>query len=225
MRVVTCHQGQLQIAASQRSTPANTGDGDGPGDPALPTLESGHVHELLSTAGTPRTVAAWLSRAALQTEAVVWCEPNNGPYPPALAAMGLSPRRVHLLRPKNDVEAVWAITEALRCRAVGVTIATVPRLTPVEARRLQLAAEHGGGLGLLIRRPDAAIHAARTRWLVRPELGSPLTQRWRLRLVHGHGRPTDQDLLLEVNRETHHVRATAVLADRPNQTASARTAG
>lgn len=156
--------------------------------------------------------------------AVVWCDPEGHLYPPAMRAAGLSLDRVYLLRPKSHAETVWALAECLGCRGVSVVIAAPGRLTAVEARRLQLAAERGGGVGILLRRPGDTPHAARTRWLVRPAPGDALTQRWRLRRVHGHGRPTE-DIVVEVNRETHHVRTADVLADRPGQTASADTAG
>src|SRR2546423_471989 len=63
-----------------------------------------------------------------------------------------------------------------------------PRLTRVGARRLQLAAEAGGGVGLLLRPARSAQHyAAATRWLVAPTCGEASVQRWRVELVHGHG--------------------------------------
>ena len=222
MRVITCYQGQLQVAAAPAPSRAEAGVA---GDLALSHLERGYVHELLATDCMPRLVAAWLSAALASADAVVWCEAAGEPYPPALAAAGILPRRVYMVRPRTQAEAVWATTEALRCRGVGATIAMPERLTAVEARRLQLAAERGGGIGLLLRRLDGSPHAARTRWLVRPALGDPLTQRWRLRLIHGHGRPSDQDVLLEVNRETHHVRAADVVADRSREATPTRTAG
>lgn len=219
MRIVTSHQGRLQIADGGNAVlSASCG--------SLLALEAGHVHELLVEDITPRAVAAWLSGSTRQAGAIVWCEPRSGPYPPALSLAGVRTRGVYRLCPQTDADAYWAVTESLRCRGVAVTVAVAARLTPVQARRFQLAAERGGGLGLLIRPvAHAQEHAARTRWLVQPERGDPLVQRWRLRLIHGPGRPADEEFVLEVSRETHHVRATRLLADRPRQATPAVAAG
>jgi len=57
----------------------------------------------------------------------------------------------------------------MRCKGVGATIAQIDKLSRIEARRLQLATEQGGGIGLLLRKMDrhASIYAAATRWLGR----------------------------------------------------------
>jgi protein ImuA len=114
---------------------------------------------------------------------------------------------------------LWAVAECLRCRGVAATVAAPPRpLSRVEARRLQLAAERGGGAGILLRRasPSTTAHyAAATRWLVGPAPGADGVQRWHVRLLHGHGGRVGQAVLLEIDRDSNHVRATDPLADRP----------
>jgi hypothetical protein len=47
-------------------------------------------------------------------------------------------------------------------------------------------------------------------------------QRWSVELVHGHGGQVGKVLQIEVNRETHAMRASAPLADRPAAPASVR---
>ena len=79
--------------------------------------------------------------------AVVWSDPRHEAYPPALAAGGLPLERVVLLRPRSAADEVWALAECLRCRGVAAVVAAPPALSRVQARRLQLAAEHGGGGG------------------------------------------------------------------------------
>jgi len=155
----------------------------------------------------------------------MWCETVTNLNAQALVFAGLPPNQLYRVRPRNHREAIWAMTEALRCRGIRVAIAMPMRLNDVEARRLQLAAERGGGIGILLRRPHETIHAARTRWLVKPALGDALTQRWHVELIHGHGRPTGQSFLLEVNRETHHVREIAIVADRSAASTPAIVAG
>jgi hypothetical protein len=86
----------------------------------------------------------------------------------------------------------------------------------VQARRLQLAAEQGGNLGILLRSADAIDwpYAAATRWRITPARGERMVQRVRVELVHGHGGRVGQSVLLEMSRETNHVRAVSELADR-----------
>jgi hypothetical protein len=82
-------------------------------------------------------------------------DPQRQIYPPALAAIGFDLSGLLLLRPRTAAEELWAVTEALRCKGVGAVIAAMEKLTKIEARRLQLAAEQGGGIGILLRTAPA----------------------------------------------------------------------
>jgi hypothetical protein len=103
--------------------------------------------------------------------AIVWCDPQGKLYPPAVAAMGVPLDRLFLLRPKTIPDENWAIAECLRCRGVSATIASPRRLSRIEARRFQLAAERGKGIGILLRPYDrtANVYSATTRWLISPQ--------------------------------------------------------
>jgi protein ImuA len=232
MKLITCHGGRLLTLGE---TP---GDGlpcvsvspDVPsfqtGLPALDALapggafRRGTVHEILSdpAEGTPLFFATLLARAA-SGGALVWCDSGRGIYPPALAAQGIDLDRLFLLQPKTPAEQAWAVGECLKCRGVAAVVAEVNaahRLTRLDARRLQLSAERGGGVGLLLRPAGkaSAEHAAATRWLVRPAPGERTVQRWSVQLLQGHGGRIGHTVILEHSRETNRVRAVEKLADR-----------
>ena len=186
----------------------------------------GAVHEVLGEPahGTPRFFALLLARAAAAGGgAVVWSDPRGELYPPAGIGSGLPPDRLFFLQ-TGSADEVWAVAECLRCKGVAATVAAPPRLSRVEARRLQLAAESGGGVGILLRPAGApsAHYAAATRWLVRPDRGGEAVQRWSVQLAHGHGGQVGRAVRLEVCRDTNHVRAVNVLADRPGQAQAPR---
>jgi len=190
-------------------------------------FQGGAVHELLwrKSAGFPLSFALLLARAAQENGgAIAWNDPDRELYLPAVAAAGIDLRRLVLLRCSGRSEQMWALAECLRCPGLSAMVASVDKLSAIEARRLQLAAERGGGVGVLMRRYESrniATYAAASRWLIEPAPGSPQVQRWNVELLHGHGRRssfnpgrTSQVLLLEVDRETRAVRASGQLADR-----------
>ena len=90
-------------------------------------------------------------------------------YGPGLALMRLSLQHLVVLEVPRARDGLWAMEEALQCRAAG---AVVTELMGEDAdltatRRLALAAGAGGGLGLILRhRPCRAANAAMTRWEV-----------------------------------------------------------
>ncbi len=181
----------------------------------------GAVHEFLSGTGKTRSfvMPAILARPASELGWIAWCNPEGDLYPPALVAMGVPINRLLVLRPATLADTLWAATECLRCRGIAACIAPLEKITRVHARRLQLAAEQGGGVGLLLR-PAAAIgwpYAAVTRWMIRPARGERMVQRVGVELVHGHGGRVGQSVLLEMCRETNTVRAAAAVADRSDQ--------
>jgi protein ImuA len=159
--------------------------------------------------------------------AVICCDSTATLYPPAIAAMGIPLDRLYLLHPAAVVEQTWAIAECLRCRGVAAVVASISsRLSRVEVRRLQLAAERGGGVGILLRPSSANLsseYAAATRWLVTPARGERTVQRWKMQLIHGHGGRVGQAVFLEYHRDTAQttaVRAIEQLADRSGETAA-----
>jgi protein ImuA len=82
-------------------------------------------------------------------------------YPPAAAGLGIEPQGLMIVRTANEADHAWALDQALRCPAVGAVVAWPhpegTRLATKTFRRLQLAAEQGGSLGLLIR-PEQVRH-------------------------------------------------------------------
>ena len=147
---------------------------------------------------------------------LIWSDPRGDVYPPALAALGFDLTKLYLLRTETSADEAWAITECLRCRGVGTVIAAPQRLSRIVARRLQLAAERGGTVGILLRQKGRgdSIYAAATRWLVAPHPGERTVMRWTIQLLHGHGGRVGQTVFLEWCRETNSVRAVEKLADR-----------
>jgi protein ImuA len=76
-------------------------------------------------------------------------------YPPAAIALGVPADRMVVVKKQshhNHADMIWAIDQALRCDAVAAVWAELGSwLNDRDARRLQLAAEAGGTVGLFIR--------------------------------------------------------------------------
>jgi protein ImuA len=116
---------------------------------------------------------------------------NGAPYGPGLDAAGIAPERLITVAAVRARDVLWAMEEALRCRAVGVVIGEMrPRgIDQVVTRRLALAAAAGGTLGLILRAaPDDAPSAAATRWIIGAAPFSPLSAGGEERR-HGLGPP------------------------------------
>jgi protein ImuA len=82
-------------------------------------------------------------------------------YPPAAAAWRIDLSAMLVLRPTSEADALWGLDQALRCPSVGAVWARCDRLEGRDFRRLQLAAEYGGTLGLLVR---PARHRGQPTW-------------------------------------------------------------
>ncbi len=82
---------------------------------------------------------------------LVWIAPPHEPFAPALAQQGIELGRLLVVRPATATEALWA---AEQCLSSGVCAAVLLWLKGTDdrwLRRLKLAAEAGGALGVLFR--------------------------------------------------------------------------
>lgn len=84
---------------------------------------------------------------------------------------GLPARQLLLLKVARPRDALWAMEEALKCRALASVIAELPNDGAIAdltaTRRLTLAAREGGGFGFIFRhRPSPLASSAETRWQV-----------------------------------------------------------
>jgi protein ImuA len=231
MQFVSCHNGQIfKTSAATIASPKNRTFVTGLSaiDTLMPggAFPRGSVHEILSDPnyGTPRFFALLLAKSL--NGVIVWCDPEGTLYPPAVAAAGVPMEKLYLLHPKTQADQSWAIAECMRCKGVSATIAQVGRLSRIEARRLQLAAEQGGGIGILLRPMDrnASVYAAASRWLVSPAQGLRTVQRWKIQLIHAHGGRIGQTVILEHHRETNTLRASEQLANRQSETVATEVA-
>ncbi len=94
---------------------------------------------------------------------------SGTPYGPGLEAFGLAPERLLTVAAAQRRDLLWAMEEALRCRAVSTAIGELRHgdIDSVAVRRLSLAAAESGALALLLRAsPPNDASTAATRWIV-----------------------------------------------------------
>lgn len=151
--------------------PIDTALGGGFACAALHEFSAAAPAHLGATAGFALALAARAQECAKET---LWIATDFGLletgslYGPGLDQFGLAADRLLIVRVARPVDALFAMEEALKCRALSAVIAefdAAPDLTAT--RRLSLAARDGGGFGLLLRhRCDNAPSTAATRWQV-----------------------------------------------------------
>ena len=90
-------------------------------------------------------------QAAAEGGVIVVLDSQHRFYPPAAAVLGVDLEEVVVVRARRRHDQLWALDQALRCPAVAAVWAPLEQLDEHDFRRLQLAVEEGGGLGLLVR--------------------------------------------------------------------------
>src|SRR5215472_1613544 len=147
-------------------------------------LARGALHEILGMGGDEEDsalaaafAAGILGRLARTGNGgtVLWCLPRPDLYGPGLAAYGLDPRHLVLVRASCDAEILWAMEEGLRAPGIAAVVGEVGTLATVASRRLQLAAERSGITAFLLRRWRDGGQAARERILP-----NAAVTRWRI---------------------------------------------
>jgi|SRR5882757_4235841 len=82
---------------------------------------------------------------------LVWIAPPHEPYAPALAQSGIELKRLLIVRPPTATEALWAAEQALSSGVCAAVLLWLKGTDDRWLRRLKLAAEAGGSLGVLFR--------------------------------------------------------------------------
>jgi protein ImuA len=149
------------------------------------------------------------SVAARRPGVVLWALRGRDLFAPGLAGAGLPPDRVLYAECGGDEDVLAVMEEGLRHGGLAAVVGEVGRAAMPATRRLQLAAEEGGTLALMLRRrrgagddPLAAPSAAVTRWRLACVPSSPLPAagigraRWRLTLARQRG-GAPFDLIME----------------------------
>ena len=70
------------------------------------------------------SIAAWTERCLWIAEDLSLAE-NGAPYGPGLDGAGIAPERLITVAAARARDVLWAMEEALRCRAVGVVIGEI----------------------------------------------------------------------------------------------------
>ncbi len=156
----------------------------------------GGVHELVAAREGAAAYTVALRTAARAASANKWLfyvDVGQDLYPPALAQMGVPLGRLIVVRTAWLTDALWVCEQVLRCRGVGAVVLPVRKLDAYVSRRLQLAAEAGEGLGLLIRREaDGGQIFAASRLYFEPMIGGKGSRRMRVSVLKlREGRPCE----------------------------------
>ena len=131
---------------------------------------------------------------------VLWALARRDLFAPGLARVGLAPDRILYAECGRDEDVLAVMEEGLRHGGLAAVVGEVRRVPMAATRRLQLAAEEGGTMALMLKRwrksgedPLEMPSAAVTRWRIAcapsqslpvPGVGRP---RWRLALARQRG--------------------------------------
>jgi hypothetical protein len=215
--------------------------------------ETGTLIEWLGDdGGGAATLALAMAARLLQRGgALVVIDSRREFYPPAAANLGILLERTVVVQPRPGRDALWAMEQSLRSEAVSVALGWFQELQDRTARRLQLAAEAGGGVGFLLRplaccaepswtevrlrvtalpalqRDEAQgmrdeLHASNSLLIPHPSSFIPQVRRFRVEVLHCRGGVSGTALDLEWHDETGDLQKSDVhLASRLARSATA----
>ncbi|HYZ48350.1 MAG TPA: protein ImuA, partial [Sphingomonas sp.] len=158
---------------------------------------------------------------------VLWAMARRDLFAPGLAQAGLPPDRLLVAEAGRDADVLAVMEEGLRHGALAAVVGEVVRAGLTETRRLQLAAEEGGTMALLLRRwrqgdPLDQPSTALTRWRIGSAPSAPLPvagigrARWHVELARQRGGP-GFSLLLEALDAQGRLALPALSVHRPDQ--------
>ena len=189
------------------------------------------LHEVSSRAsgwGDDAAAVLFAASVAARTQGdVLWVVRSRDLFAPGLYQAGLSPSRVVYAEARDDAELLALVEEGIRHRGLGAVVGEARRVQMAQARRLQLAAEGGGTIALLLRRPAKGgadpldtPSAAVTRWRVAHVPSAPVPWEglgracWRVECVRQRGGDAFE-LVVEGSDEAGRLALPAQLVDRP----------
>jgi protein ImuA len=138
-------------------------------------LARGALHEIAAPSEAHLAAATGFVLGLVSSCRVLWIaedmalSESGAPYGPGLDAFGVAPEQLLTVAAARPRDLLWAMEEALRCRAIGAVIGEWRHgeIDPVTTRRLSLAAAESGALALLLRAaPPTDASTAATRWIV-----------------------------------------------------------
>jgi protein ImuA len=145
-------------------------------------------------------IAGIAGRRAEEEGTVLWALARRDLFAPGLAQAGLPPERLIYAECGGDEDVLAVMEEGLRHGGLAAVVGEVGRATMAASRRLQLAAEQGETMALMLRRwrrsgsdPLGLPSAAMTRWRIAclpstelpvPGVGRP---RWHVMLARQRG--------------------------------------
>ena len=194
-------------------------------------LALGALHEIAGGGnGAIDGAAAALFAAGIAARTkgkVLWCITRPDLFAPALAQAGLPPDRVIYVEAGDDKTVLACVEEGLRHGGLGAVVAEIGRLSMTASRRLQLAAEGTGAIGLALRRwrrqteatdfgqPTAAMTRWRVSALPSPTLPVPGVgrHRWLVELIRDRAGES-ADFELEACDDTGRLALPAHMVDR-----------
>ena len=202
------------------------------------------LHEIAAASpGASDDAAATLFMAGIAARAwgpVLWVVRRRDLFAPGLYQAGLAPERLIYAEAADDAELLALMEEGLRHRGLGAVVGEVKRAAMPNTRRLQLAAEGGKTIALLMKRharaitdkrggnPLAVPSAAVTRWRIASAPSAPLPvgeygvgrATWRVELVRQRGGES-AEWTMEACDETGRLALPARLADRTDRAGAA----
>jgi protein ImuA len=157
----------------------------------------------------------------------LWVVARRDLFAPGLAQAGLAPGQLLVAEAERDADVLAVMEEGLRHGALAAVVGEVGRAGLTETRRLQLAAEEGGTMALLLHRwrkgdPLAEPSSALTRWRIgsAPSASLPVPgvgrSRWQVELARQRGGP-GFSFLLEACDAQGRLALPALPSHRPDQ--------
>jgi protein ImuA len=184
----------------------------------------------LTALGDKRKSLFWISEDMALAE-------SGTPHGAGFNAFSLPPERLVLVSAAHRRDLLWAMEEALRCRAAGAVIGEMRAsgIDGVAIRRLSLAAAESGALALLLRAaPPRDASTAATRWIVGAAPSAiaygPGAPRFAAHLVRNRRGPTGSWILEWSDSDERFILAThaqpvaAPVFDRPHRQIASRVA-